>query len=55
MAVAHQASATSLGDLVGMPLEQSRHLGLDRLRQKRSCAIAEDLGQRIGKSLWLKH
>jgi hypothetical protein len=33
--------------------EQSRHFRLDGLRQQRSRAVAQNLGQRIGKSSWL--
>jgi hypothetical protein len=33
--------------------EHGCNLGLDRLRQQRSCAIAQDLGQRVGKKFWL--
>jgi hypothetical protein len=32
---------------------QRRDFGLDRLRQQCSCAIAQDLGQWIGKTSWL--
>src|SRR5262249_48461227 len=39
---------------VGMAAEQARNLGLNRLRQKRSRAVAQNLGQRIGKSSWLR-
>src|SRR5262249_40969287 len=31
-----------------------RTLALNRLRQKRSRAVAQNLGQRIGKSSWLR-
>jgi hypothetical protein len=37
-----------------MAAEQARNLGLDGLREKRSRAIAQNLGQRIGKSSWLR-
>src|SRR5262249_3735710 len=37
-----------------MAAEQARNLGLNRLRQKRSRAVAQNLGQRIGKSSWLR-
>src|SRR2546423_12064092 len=36
-----------------MAAEQARNLSLDGLRQKRSRAVAQNLGQRIGKSSWL--
>src|SRR5215467_13603188 len=35
-------------------LSQGCNLGLDRLRQQRSRAIAQYLGQRIDKSSWLR-
>jgi hypothetical protein len=53
MAVAHQTSAAIIGDLVGVSIGQSRHLGFDRLRKKRACSVAQDLGQRISESPWL--
>src|SRR6266446_3161221 len=37
-----------------MAAEQARNLSLDGLRQKRSRAVAQNLGQRIGKSPWLR-
>src|SRR6516162_3330833 len=54
MPVAHQPPAAIIGELVGMPAEQARNLGLDGLRQKRSRAAAQNLGQRVGKSPWLR-
>src|ERR671930_1793995 len=36
-----------------MRAEQGWDLGLDRLRQQRSCAVAQNLGQRISKTSWL--
>jgi len=53
MPVAHQPLAAIIGELVGMATEQARNLGLDSLRQQRSRAVAQNLGQRIGKSSWL--
>ena len=53
MPVAHQPLAAILGQLVGMTVEQGRNLGLDGLRQQCSRAVAQHLGQRIGKSSWL--
>src|ERR1700719_378608 len=53
MPVAHQPLAAVIGQLVGMAAEQSRNLGLDRLRQQRSRAVAQNLAQRVGKSSWL--
>src|SRR5262250_1329054 len=37
-----------------MAAEQARNFGLDSLCQKRSRAVAQNLGQRIGKSSWLR-
>jgi hypothetical protein len=54
MPVVHQPPAAIIGELVGMRAEQARNLGLDGLRQKRSRAVAQNLGQRIGKSPWLR-
>src|SRR5258707_422537 len=54
MPVAHQPPAAIIGELVGMAAEQARNLGLEGLRQKRSRAGAQNLGQRIGKSSWLR-
>jgi hypothetical protein len=53
MPVAHQPLVAVVGQLVGMAAEQSRHFRLDGLRQQRSRAVAQNLGQRIGKSSWL--
>src|SRR5436853_7483219 len=53
MPVAHQPMAAVLGQLAGMPAEQGRNLGLDRLRQQRSRTVAQHLGQWVGKSSWL--
>jgi hypothetical protein len=36
-----------------MGAEQGCNLGLDGLRQQRSRAVAQNLGQRISKSSWL--
>src|SRR5258706_3317573 len=54
MPVGYQSPAAIIGELIGMAAEQARNLGLDRLRQKRSRAVAQNLGQRIGKSSWLR-
>src|SRR5262249_60107220 len=54
MPVAHQPPAAIIGELVGMTAEQARNLGLEGLRQKRSRAVAQNLGQRISKSSWLR-
>jgi hypothetical protein len=53
MPVAHQPLATVIGQLVGMAGEQDCDLGLHRLRQQRSRAVAQNLGQRVRKSSWL--
>ena len=49
----HQPLAAVLGQLVGMTGEKGSNLGLDCLGQQRSRAVAQHLGQRIGKSSWL--
>src|ERR1700731_3145386 len=54
MPVAHQPPPAIIGKLVGMAAEQARNLGLDGLCQKGSRAVAQNLGQRIGKSSWLR-
>src|SRR5260221_1074061 len=51
--MAHESLATVVGQLVGMGAEQGCNLGLDGLRQQRSRAVAQNLGQRISKSSWL--
>ena len=52
MPVAHQSLAAVVGHLVGMAAEHGRDLRLNGLRQPRSGAIAQNLGQGIGKSSW---
>src|SRR5262245_58979291 len=37
-----------------MAAEQARNFGLNSLCQKRPRAVAQNLGQRIGKSPWLR-
>src|SRR5262249_29486240 len=54
MPVAHQPPPAIIGKLVGMAAEQARNLGLNRLRQKRPRPVAQNLGQQIGKSSWLR-
>jgi hypothetical protein len=49
--MAHEPLATVVDHLAGMGAEQRCNLGLDGLRQPR--AVAQNLGQRIGKSSWL--
>src|SRR5260370_39267761 len=51
--MAHESVATVVGQLVGMGAEQGCNLGLDGLRQQRSRAVAQNLGQGISKSSWL--
>jgi hypothetical protein len=51
--MAHQPLAAVIGEFVGMAAQQGGHLGLNRLRQQRSCAVTQDLGQRIGECSWL--
>src|SRR5215471_8209758 len=53
MPVADQPLAAVLDQFVSMSCEQSCNLGLDRLRQQRSRAVAQHLGQGISKSSWL--
>jgi hypothetical protein len=50
MPVAHQPLAAVIGQLVGMAAQKGCNLGLDGLRQQRSRSVAQNLGQRIGKS-----
>src|SRR4029077_538513 len=54
MPVAHQPPPAIIGKLVGMDSEQSANHGPDGLCQKGSRAVAQNLGQRIGKSSWLR-
>jgi hypothetical protein len=53
MSVAHEPPVAVVGQLVGMDVEQGCNLGLDSLHQQRSRTVAQNLGQRIGKSSWL--
>jgi hypothetical protein len=53
MSVAHEPPVAVVGQLVGMDAEQGCYLGLDGLRQQRSRAVAQNLGQRVRKSSWL--
>ena len=48
MTVAHQPLAAFIGALLGVAPEERGHLGLDRLGQKGTGAVAQHLGQRIG-------
>src|SRR6202035_408610 len=54
MPVAHKPLVAAVGQLVGMAAEQGRDFGLNRLHQQRSRAVAQNLGQRISKSSWLR-
>src|SRR5258706_11674711 len=49
-----QRALSIIGELIGMAAEEAGNLGLVRLRQKRSRAVAQNLGQRIAKSSWLR-
>ena len=42
-----------IGQLVGMAAEEASNLGLHCLRQQRSRAVAQHIGQQIGKRPWL--
>ena len=53
MPVAHQPLAAITGKLVGMAADERGNLRLDRLRQQRSRAVAQHLGQRIDECSWL--
>src|SRR5208282_6163840 len=54
MPVTHQPSVTIIGQFVGMAAEEARNLGLHRMRQQRSRAVAQHVGQWIGKRPWLR-
>ena len=54
MPVAHKPLVAAVGQLVGMAAEQGRDFGLNRSHQQRSRAVAQNLGQRISKSSWLR-
>src|SRR5271163_2495956 len=53
MPMAHQPSVAIIGQLVGMAAEEARNLGLHGMRQQRSRAVAQYLGQWVGKHPWL--
>jgi hypothetical protein len=53
MIVAHQPLVAIPGQLVGMAAQKAGDLRLDSVRQQRSRAVAQNFGQRIGKSSWL--
>src|SRR5271163_2640756 len=53
MPMAHQPSVAIIGQLVSMAAEEVRNLGLHGMRQQRSRAVAQYLGQWVGKHPWL--
>src|SRR5208282_6707641 len=54
MPVTHQPSVTIIGKFVGMAAEEAGNLGLHGMRQQRSRAVAQNLGQWVGKGPWLR-
>ena len=54
MPVTHQPSVAIIGQLVGMAAEEARNLGLHGMRQQRSRAVAQNLGQWVRKRPWLR-
>ncbi len=54
MPMAHQPRPAISSQLIGVVAEKACNLGLHSVRQQRSRAIAQNLGQRIGKSSWLR-
>src|SRR6267154_2340983 len=53
MPVANQPLAAIISLDTGVLGEEVRNLGLDRLRQQRTRAVAQNFGERIGESPWL--
>src|SRR5438094_8655046 len=53
MRMAHQPLTTVVGELVGVAAEQGRDFGFNGLCQQRAGAVAQNLGQRIGKTSWM--
>src|SRR5712664_4694515 len=53
MPVAHQPLMAISGQLGGMIAEKGCNFRLHGLRQQRSRAVAQHLGQRVGKRPWL--
>src|SRR5450759_886832 len=53
MPMAHQPRPAIIGQLVGMAAEEASNLGLHCLRQQHSRAVAQHIGQQIGKHPWL--
>ena len=54
MSMAYQPLTAVIRQLVSVAAEQSGNLRLDGLRQQRSRAVAQNLGQRISKTSWLR-
>ena len=53
MAMANQAASASLIGLIGMGSEKGIQLGLNRLSDQIPRALAQQIGQRVGrKSFW---
>src|SRR6266700_3073573 len=53
MPMAHQPLAAVSGELVGVAAEQGRDFGFNGLCQQRAGTVAQNLGQRIGKTSWM--
>jgi putative tryptophan/tyrosine transport system substrate-binding protein len=53
MPMAHQPLAAISGELVGVAAEQGRDFGFNGLCQQRAGTVAQNLGQRIGKTSWM--
>ena len=53
MPMAHQPLAAIIGELVGVAAEQGRDFGFNGLCQQRAGTVAQNLGQRIGKTSWM--
>src|SRR5436190_6236395 len=53
ISVAYQPLVTITGQLVGMAAQKACYFRLDSVRQQRSRAAAQNLGQGIGKNSWL--
>src|ERR1019366_4691994 len=54
MPVTHQPSVAIIGQFVGMAAEEAGNLGLHGMRQQRSRAVAQNLGQWVRKCPWLR-
>ena len=53
MPVPHDPPTAIRGRAIGVAGEKIRHLGLDRLREQRTRALTQNVGERIGKGPWL--